>query len=177
MVSTRSREDLIWKRSSLAIISFSFLFILYLTLFPFDFSFRETYSNLGYHFLFLGWGKSNILDVQRNLLLFIPFGFGFTGYLMKIIRLPRLYYLLGIILSSFFLSYTIEVFQVFQSSRYPSLVDVFSNSLSGLLGFLCFSLCELTHILLREKIYSRLFKGIFLQNRKGFKNMLNSDQG
>ncbi len=102
MVSTRSREDLIWRRSNLTIMSFGLLFILFLTLFPFGFSFRETYSNLGYHFLLLGWGKSNILDVQRNLLLFIPFGFGFTGYLMKIIRLPRLYYLLGIILSRSF---------------------------------------------------------------------------
>ncbi len=142
IASTRSRDDLIWRRVNLTIASFSLLFVLYLTLYPFGFSFRETYSNLGYHFIFLGWGKSNIPDVQNNLLLFIPLGFGFTGYLMKIIRLPKPYYLSMIILASFCLSYTIEVFQVFQPSRFPSLVDVFSNSVSGLLGFLCFSLYE-----------------------------------
>ncbi len=141
MVSTRSRDDLIGRRANLTIASFSLLFILYMTLFPFDFSFRETYSNLGYHFILLGWGKSDILDVQGNLLLFIPLGFGLTGYLMKIIRLPKPHSFLVIILMSFWLSYTIEVFQVFQSSRFPSLADVFSNGVSGQLGFLCFHLC------------------------------------
>jgi glycopeptide antibiotics resistance protein len=97
---------------------------------------------LGSRSLLLGWGKSNITDALGNLLLFIPLGFGLAGYLIKIIRLPKLHSLSVIILISFWLSYTIEVFQVFQSSRFPSLVDVFSNSVSGLLGFLCFSLCE-----------------------------------
>ncbi len=142
MVSTRSRDDLIGRRANLTIASFSLLFILYMTLFPFDFSFRETYSNLGYHFLLLGWGKTDIPDIQGNLLLFIPLGFGLTGCLMKIIKLPKLHTLSVIILMSVWLSYTIEVFQVFQSSRFPSLADVFSNGVSGMLGFLCFYLCE-----------------------------------
>ena len=142
IVSIRSRDVLDCRRADLTITSFSLLFILYMTLFPFDFLFRETYSNLGYHFLLLGWGKSDILDVQGNVLLFIPLGFGLTGFLMKIIRLPKLHSLLVIILMSFLLSYSIEVFQVFQSSRFPSLIDVFSNGVGGLFGFLCFSLYE-----------------------------------
>ncbi len=142
MVSTISHVDLIGRRVDLTIISLSLLFILHMTLFPFGFSFIEIYNNLENHFLPLGWGKSNITDGIGNLLLFIPLGFGLAGYLIKIIKLPKLHSLSVIILISFWLSYTIEVFQVFQSSRFPSLVDVFSNGVSGLLGFLCFSLCE-----------------------------------
>lgn len=142
MVSTISHVDLIGRRVDLTITSFSLLFILYMTLFPFGFSFIEIYSNFGYHFLLVGWGTSSITDALGNILLFIPLGFGLAGYLIRVIRLPKLHSLLVIILISFWLSYTIEVFQVFQPSRHPSLVDVFSNSVSGLLGFLCFSLCE-----------------------------------
>ncbi len=142
MVSTISHVDLIGRRVDLAITSFSLLFILHMTLFPFGFSFIEIDSNLKNHFLLLGWGKSNITDAMGNLLLFIPLGFGLAGYLVKIIRLPKLHSLLVIIIISFWLSYTIEIFQVFQPSRFPSLTDVFSNSVGGLLGFLCFNLYE-----------------------------------
>lgn len=121
---------------------FGLLLILYKTLYPFDFCFRETCSNFGYHFLILGWGDSGILDVQGNLLLFMPLGFGLTGYLMQTLRLSKLHSLSVILLTSFWLSYAIEVLQVFQSSRFPSLIDVFSNSVGGLLGFLCFCLWE-----------------------------------
>ena len=142
MVSTLSHVDLIGRRVDLAITSLSLLFILHMTLFPFGFSFIEIYSNFGSRSLLLGWGKSNITDAMGNLLLFIPLGFGLAGYLVKIIRLPKLHSLLAIIIISFWLSYTIEIFQVFQPSRFPSLADVFSNSVGGLLGFLCFNLYE-----------------------------------
>ncbi|MCF6149767.1 MAG: hypothetical protein E3K37_14020 [Candidatus Kuenenia sp.] len=125
------------------IIAFlGFLLILYKTLYPFDFLFSETYNKLGYRSLLLGWGETNTLDVQGNLLLFIPLGFGLTGYLMQTMRLPKRYSFSVIIIISFLLSYTIEVLQVFQPSRFPSMGDVFSNSVGGLLGFLLFRLWE-----------------------------------
>ena len=133
---------IIARRTSMMMALCGILLILYKTLYPFVFCFRETYSNIGYHFLLLGWGKSGIMDVQGNILLFLPLGFGLAGYLMQTVRLALLASLVLAILVSFGLSYTVEVLQIFLPSRFPSLIDVFSNSVGGLLGFLCFRLWE-----------------------------------
>ncbi len=126
----------------IAIILSSLLLILFNTLYPFDFYFKETYSNVGFRFLLLGWGKSDILDVLKNAILFIPLGFGLSAYLLHVKRLVELKSIALTILLSFGLSYIIEVLQIFQPSRFPSLVDVVSNSIGGLLGFLCVYLWE-----------------------------------
>ena len=106
-------KEMIGRRTSMMIAFCGLLLILYKTLYPFDFCFRETYSNIGYHFLLLGWGKSGIMDFQGNVLLYIPLGFGLAGYLIQTVRLARMTSLALAILVSFGLSYTVEVLQVF----------------------------------------------------------------
>jgi glycopeptide antibiotics resistance protein len=76
------------------------------------------------------------LDILLNILLFVPLGFGLTSYLMQKKSAVGLS-IFGMILSvSFGLSYSIEILQVFQPSRFPSLFDVFSNCVGGLLGYI-----------------------------------------
>lgn len=126
------------------------LLILAITLDPYDFCFKVENNSVAHDFLILGFGKTGILDVITNILLYIPLGFGLAGFLRQVIQLERLPSLAITILVSFGLSYSIEVLQVFMPSRFPSLIDVFSNSVGGLLGFffewkikiLCFRLLE-----------------------------------
>lgn len=117
-------------------LSLSLLLILATTLFPFDFFFKETPDKWEYHSLLLGWGKSDSLDILKNVLLFFPLGFSLT-WLVEKRKSGRV--ALAVTLSvSFGLSYVLEVLQIFLQARFPSLIDVLSNSLGGLLGFLYF---------------------------------------
>ncbi len=123
---------------SITITLLSLILILFTTLFPFNFLFEETFSRLDTFFFILGWGKSNPLDMLLNVLMFLPLGFGLTGYLMHKKSNVGLSVFGVILLVSFGLSYSIEILQVFQPSRYPSLFDVFSNCAGGLLGYIFF---------------------------------------
>lgn len=118
------------------------LLILAITLYPYDFCFKVENNSVAHDFLILGFGKTGILDVINNILLYIPLGFGLSGFLMQRVRLAWQVSLAAILLASFGLSYTIEVLQLFMPSRFPSLIDVFSNSVGGAFGFLCFCLWE-----------------------------------
>jgi glycopeptide antibiotics resistance protein len=69
-------------------------------------------------------------------LLFLPLGFGLTSYLMIKKSATRLSVFGVILLVSFGLSYSIEILQVFQPSRFPSLFDIFSNCVGALLGYI-----------------------------------------
>lgn len=142
MVSTTSRDDLIGRQISMMITFFGLSLVLAFTLFPYDFHFKEMYSNTsGQIPLILGWGTSGVPDVFKNVLLFMPLGFGLTCLMQKR-RYIRLVVLVVVILVSLGLSYTVEVLQFFLPSRYPSLVDILSNSAGGILGLLCFLLWE-----------------------------------
>lgn len=139
----RLNKIIIDRRTNILIIFFSLSIIMVFTFHPYDFRFKETYSNLGYNFLLLGWGKSDILDVLENIILFLPFGFGLTGYITQTMKLGGVTSLIMIILASFGVSYAIEVLQVFQPLRFSSLIDTLSNGAGGILGFLCFLLLDL----------------------------------
>ncbi len=126
------------RRTNVLTIFFGLSVIMIITLRPYDFYFKETYRNLGYHIIFIGWGKSAILDVLENVMLFFPLGFGLTGYLTHSLKFARVASLVTIVLVSFGLSYTIEILQLFQPLRFSSLVDILSNCAGGILGFLSF---------------------------------------
>lgn len=136
MASTTSRNYFVDRWSSI-IVGFSLLLILASTLFSYDFLFKETAIRLNHHFLFLGWGKSNLKDVIKNVLLFAPMGYGLTCLMQKR-RQVGLATLTVVFLVSLGLSYTVEVLQIFLPSRSTSFFDVLSNSAGGLLGFFCF---------------------------------------
>jgi glycopeptide antibiotics resistance protein len=119
---------------NLTITFLSLILILFITLFPFNFLFEETFSGLDK--FILGWGISTPLDILLNVLLFLPLGFGLTSYLMQKKSAAGLSVFGVILLVSFGLSYSIEILQVFQPSRFPSLFDVFSNCVGGLLGYI-----------------------------------------
>ena len=123
---------------SITIPFFGLVLILFCTLFPFNFLFEETFFSLDQYFFILGGGISNTSDMILNVLLFLPLGFGLTGYLMQKKSAAGLSVFGVILLVSLGLSYSIEILQVFQPSRAPSLFDVFSNCAGGLLGHIFF---------------------------------------
>jgi len=123
------------KLLSITITFLGFILILYKTLFPFNFLFEETFSGSDKLFFIFGWGKSDPWDFLLNVLLFLPLGFGLTSYLMQKKSAVGLLVLGVILLVSFGLSYSIEILQVFQPSRFPALSDIFSNCVGGLLGY------------------------------------------
>jgi glycopeptide antibiotics resistance protein len=121
---------------------FSISFILTITLSPFDLNFKEGPISLINNFLNLGVGISSNLDALGNVLLFIPLGFGLSWHLNRTLKLVKLASLIVTILMSFTLSYIIECLQLLIPSRFPSLIDVLSNSTGAFSGFLYFLLWE-----------------------------------
>jgi len=121
--------------SSWAIVTCCFLVVLVTTLFPFDFTLKENFSfqivAANFHH------PSNLNDWLKNILLFFPFGLSFTGLIQKT-KLGFLRSLLLVSIASAGLSLTVEVLQVFLPDRSPTISDLASNSLGGLLGFICF---------------------------------------
>jgi glycopeptide antibiotics resistance protein len=140
MAFIKFRDILFGRWASMVITFCGLLLVLLVTLSPYDFDFKEMGNSMSHDFILLGWGESNVLDVLQNVMLFLPFGFGVTGYIMHMMKLEGLTSLITTILVSFGLSYVIEVLQVFQPSRFPSLIDILSNGAGGIIGFLCFLL-------------------------------------
>jgi hypothetical protein len=112
--------------------------IVLVTLWPFDFSFRETLLRSGRPILLAGWGQSSASDVLLNAVLFMPFGFGLARVLTWRRRLTGLMSLAMVFGVCFAVSCTIEVLQQFTPSRYPALRDVLANSFGGVLGWSVF---------------------------------------
>ena len=122
------------KRFNKLLITVSLLFILYATLSPFDFATRV---NPGFDFRLVK--PDSFGDLLRNIILFIPFGFGFSC--LKFRRNGQVKaLLLGVLVVSFGLSTTVEIIQLFLPVRTSMLTDIIANTIGGLLGFLCFRL-------------------------------------
>ena len=116
------------------LITVSLLFILYVTLFPFDFVTR-----VDHEFDFSLIKPDSLGDWLRNIILFIPFGFGLS-YLMFKHKSKEKALLLGVVIISFGLSSIVEILQLFLPARTSMLTDILANTLGGYLGFLCFRL-------------------------------------
>lgn len=114
--------------------------ILFLTLYPFEFSLHTSLAP-GRLPLFLGTANKGggVLDVALNVLLFVPFGFGFAAKLPTrgkswVSRL-LLAWIAGAVLS-----YSIEFLQIYIPARDSGWEDVFSNSSGAALGWILFEL-------------------------------------
>ncbi len=123
------------KKISFFILINSLFLILFLTLFPFRFSWQEDFylREINHYF----YHPSNLGDFLTNIIFFIPFGFSLSYLLIdKKIIWRRI--AIVIVLASFSLSLTVETLQIFLPSRSSSLTDIISNSFGGLLGCLGF---------------------------------------
>ena len=120
------------------------LLVLYHTLYPFTFEQFNRIHHLHLYFDGFKYGGYSrccthlaVLEPLGNVLLFVPFGFGLTG-LIRNKTATWIAAFVVVLLLCFGLSLTVEVLQVFQPWRAPSLGDLLMNSIGGCLGFLCF---------------------------------------
>jgi VanZ family protein len=114
--------------------------ILFLTLYPFDFSRHpKAYSHSP---LLLGHASSsNVMYVLLNLLLFLPFGFALASKLLR--NKPRKLALVYTVAIGAISSYLIELLQLYIPERASGWGDVLTNTAGALLGFLGFALLGL----------------------------------
>lgn len=136
-IVTRSALNQLMVQWAPRIVIGSLLLVLFSTLFPFDFSFKNGFSVKEITGSFNN--SSDLSDRLVNVLLFLPLGFGFTG-LLQTKRLGTTAKLTTVLIVSAGLSFTVEVLQAFLPSRSSSLSDILTNSLGGFSGFLCFHL-------------------------------------
>jgi hypothetical protein len=113
--------------------------IFYTTLFPFDFVFRdhEFLGAIGRRFELSLVDTGGPIDLIRNMLLFLPIGFGIAYQTWGHGRRRR-WPLLVSLVTGLGLSLIVEVLQVFLPERDPSLSDMVANGLGAFIGCLCF---------------------------------------
>src|SRR5690348_2623118 len=110
--------------------------IFFLTLYPFRFSLVRN----GAPFLLAGWGKdADAADVFLNVLLFVPFGFGFAETLREHGRSRTAVLGATLIVGALF-SYFVELLQFYTPIRDSGWEDVVTNSTGSVLGFLVYEL-------------------------------------
>ena len=129
------------ERWSNRILLLSLIGIVYLTLFPFRFSFAPTLEFHRYPFLLGMTGKhQSHVDVFLNVLLFVPFGFGLCAKLCKrgTGRWASFLLALGIGAAT---SYMVEFLQFYIPARDSGWNDVVTNSAGSVVGFLLFEFC------------------------------------
>ncbi len=133
-----NRTNSLQKKWTIPLLIAGIVFILVMTLFPYDFFFWEMLSQLTLkEILELLQDSSNIRDILLNLLLFIPFGFGLVNLLERFeIHFIRLLFVLFFF--SFGLSLTVEILQFFLPARTSTPIDLLTNTLSGMGGGLLF---------------------------------------
>lgn len=83
------------------------------------------------------WQPLMLLDIPFNILIFIPFGIGLAGVLVRhaqeALHLPAI----GrqVVLAGVLLSTILETVQIFMPERVPSLADIVANGIGALLGY------------------------------------------
>jgi VanZ family protein len=139
-LSTTDLEQLVFKLAPLIVIC-SILIVLIATLFPFNIAFQNGFSITEIIDKFQQT-STHLSDRIKNLLLFLPLGFGLMCLVHKK-SLGTMAKFVIVLLVSFSLSLLVEVLQAFLPSREPTIADIFNNTFSGLLGFVCFYLWKL----------------------------------
>jgi glycopeptide antibiotics resistance protein len=121
-----------------AIVLAGLLLVAYTTLFPFDFSTGGGVAPVEIRSQFdMRFFRTPFSDWLRNVLLFLPLGFGLSGLVHR--RKPERGKTLGLVLvTGLGLSVVVEILQFFLPARESSLSDILANGLGTLLGFLCF---------------------------------------
>jgi len=111
--------------------------IFFLTLYPFRFVHQESARFL-FPFSLNGWGKGmDVLDIFLNILLFIPFGFGFAEELRENGR-SKLATFWTAYAAGAVLSYAVEFMQIFIPLRDSGWGDVITNSAGAAIGCLLY---------------------------------------
>jgi len=112
--------------------------ILFLTLYPFRFNFSRHLARPLFPFSLGGWGKEiGRFDDFLNVLLFVPFGFGFAEGLRE--RGKSRVATLGLALAAgVLLSYAIELLQIYIPQRDSGWEDVLTNSFGAFVGAVLF---------------------------------------
>ena len=113
--------------------------MLSLTLYPFRFSHANPSLNGSPLFLVSGGKSTGRLDSFLNISLFVPFGFGLAQKLRER-RMSGATILLLTIAASAFLSYCIELTQIYIPSRDSGWEDVFTNTTGAVVGYFLFEL-------------------------------------
>jgi VanZ like family len=112
--------------------------ILFFTLYPFRFAFGTKVSQGGFPFFLSSSLKiGGPLDAFLNILLFVPFGFGFTQKLFDKGMSRKAAFILTLAAGALF-SYLIEVVQFYIPARDSGWEDVFTNSIGALVGAVFF---------------------------------------
>jgi glycopeptide antibiotics resistance protein len=124
----------IFTKDFLMILSSIFV-VLLATLYPFNFSLPYDFSIRNIFGQFES--TSDFTDQVNNLLLFTPIGFSLSRSLRKS-KISLIGTILLVFLGSAGLSLTVELLQIFLPSREPTPADLINNSISGLIGALCF---------------------------------------
>lgn len=86
---------------------------------------------------------SDLWDVAGNVVMFMPYGLGIAAWMRKQ-RSAALPTIALVLVASITLSLTVETFQLTLPSRTSSAIDVFNNSMGGLLGGLLYLLWSVT---------------------------------
>lgn len=119
---------------------FSFSFIFYGTLIPFDFTppavpFAQRFQDLITLKSLAEHTHLSKMDVISNVLLFIPFGF-FSSLLMRQARINSFFVFISVPFMSVLVSTTVEILQFYSPERVSSLFDIVINTLGGFTGTL-----------------------------------------
>lgn len=145
------RELLTRRWIRVCLVNCSLLLIIFVTLYPFNFSSDKSFS-IQYLFRYF-YHPSNFRDFLLNIVLFMPLGFSLTSLLpKKKIRWIIILFVVLIINSS--LSFAVELLQVFLPSRASTVSDIVANSFGSFLGFLCFYFLYWVVVNNSEKVFS-----------------------
>lgn len=108
---------------------------LIVTLFPYEFDFVKTYDYRTDIFV-TGYENQNgmLSDIILNIIFFIPIGFVLASYILESSFSKRVSMVL-VLLSGLGLSICIECMQIFISNRFPSIVDLITNTTGTFLGY------------------------------------------
>ena len=131
------------------LVILSILAVLLATLYPFNFSLPDSISRRGLVSSFDN--NSFFKDQVNNVLLFLPLGFGLTGFLQKR-KINLISQIVLVVLASAALSSTVELLQILLPSREPTPADIFNNTSGGFFGLI----------------------GFYIWNSKSFKSILQS---
>lgn len=117
------------------VITLSVLLVILATLIPFNFSIHfPSIKEVLKEFI---KPSTTFYDFTANILLFVPFGVGLASHFRRYeqVRLDKFKIAVALSLG---LSLTVEILQVFLPTRDPSLVDIFTNTIGGALGYWAF---------------------------------------
>jgi len=121
------------------IVVVSVLVILAATLFPYDFYLGEMSWTLSDRLQQVGIVKTVnfLVNILGNILLFVPLGFGLTC-LAQQRRLAGKTIPMVVVATGCFISLGVESLQIFLPTRFPSVLDVVTNSTGTFIGLVVF---------------------------------------